>query len=485
MRRWLALGLVLALGSCNESTSAVAAPDGGGAIAELGAGVDVDAADDAAIGAPDLAAAIDLAPPGDGGGGDGGRDDNRDGGRPVHRAMAIDHIVIIVKENHTFDNYFGSFPGADGTTKAPTSKGLITVGRPPLILTRDLCHTHDCALADWNGGKLDNWDVGDTRNASDQLAYAQYIEADIPRYWQYARKFTLLDHFFSSMLGPSFPGHSFALSAQAGWALGNPTQPLPWGCDDLPGTTVDVLDHGTCTVKQVFPCFTYPTIQDLLPSEITWKFYGSRLPPLVGEVWSMFDSVDGIRNTALWGAHVVPETDFDNDVKNGTLPNISFLVPQDQNSEHPPLNVCTGENWTVGHINALMSNPTYWPTKPGRPAVAILFTYDDFGGWYDHVAPPRQYGCDAAHPYGLGFRLPAIILSPYAKPGYVMKRVAHQASIPKMIETVFALPSLASIDPEGAAQDGPDTDDLMDAFDFAQMPNPPLTFKARNCLGQR
>ena len=115
--------------------------------------------------------------------------------------------------------------------------------------------------------------------------------------------------------------------------------------------------------------------------------------------------------------------------------------------------------------------------------VAILFTYDDFGGWYDHVAPPRQYGCDAVRPYGLGFRLPAIIISPYAKKGYIMKSVADQASLPKFVETVFGLQSLNSLDP--AAQDGPDANDLLDAFDFTQLPNAPVVLQTRSCVGQR
>ncbi len=400
---------------------------------------------------------------------------SRDLGAP-RTQFPIDHVIIIVKENHTFDNYFGSFPGAEGTTTALTSTGTVLAARPPVQLTRDLCHSHDCALADWNQGNMNHWDLGDTRNATDQLAFSQYTEADIPNYWQYARSFTLADHFFSSMLGPSFPGHMFALAAQAGWALGNPSQLTPWGCDDAQGTTIDVLDHGTCAVKSVFPCFKVPTIPDELPANVSWKFYGSKLPPLVGEVWSMYDGIDQIRNGSVWQDHIVEETQFDSDVKNGTLPNVVWLEPQDLNSEHAPFNIGSGENWTVGHINTVMQS-AYWPH------VAILFTYDDFGGWYDHVAPPRQYGCDAQHPYGLGFRLPAIFISPYARPGFVMKSVAHQGSLVKFVEAIFGLPSLQSIDP--AAQDGPDTSDLTEAFDWNQPPNPPLVLPLRNCLGQR
>ena len=159
---------------------------------------------------------------GDGGGGGTGGGTTGATNPPPDGKFPIEHIIVVVKENHTFDNYFGSFPGAEGTQTAQTSTGPLAVGRPPVQLTRDLCHEHSCALADWNHGGMDHWDLGDTKNASDQLAFAQYIEADIPNYWQYARHYTLADHFFSGMLGPSFPGHMFILAAQTGWATGNP-----------------------------------------------------------------------------------------------------------------------------------------------------------------------------------------------------------------------------------------------------------------------
>jgi phospholipase C len=387
----------------------------------------------------------------------------------------IDHIIVVVKENHTFDNYFGSFPGADGTTMAKTLAGPVSMDEPPIVMPRDLCHSHTCALTDWDGGQNDAWDQGDPANANDRLAYKQYTEADIPNYWLYARNFTLADHFFASMLGPSFPGHSFVLSAQSAWALDNPSQLVPWGCDDAAGTTVSVQDQATCSTQSVFPCFDYPTLPDVMPSNLTWKFYGSTEPPFIGEVWSMFDSVKHLRNGPAWTQNVVDDSQFDTDVQNGTLPNVSFLVDQDLNSEHPPLGICAGENWVVGHINTVMQS-SYWSH------VAIVITWDDFGGWYDHVPPPKQYGCNPSQPYGLGFRLPAIIISPFSRKG-VFSEVSQQASIPKLIETIFRLPSLHSMDP--AAQDGPDTNDLTDAFDFSQTPLPPLVLQQRNCFGQR
>ncbi|HEX9101099.1 MAG TPA: alkaline phosphatase family protein [Polyangia bacterium] len=418
---------------------------------------------------------------GGGGNGDGGGGPTGATNPPPGGTFPVEHVIVVVKENHTFDNYFGSFPGAEGTQMAQTSTGPVAVGRPPLQMTRDLCHEHQCALEDWNHGAMDHWDLGYPKNQTDQLAFAQYLEADIPNYWQYAKQFTLADHFFSSMLGPSFPGHMFVLAAQTGWAIGNPssnsiTPLITWGCDDPKGSTQDILDHGSCTVKSVAPCYDFPTVVDNLPPATTWKFYGSTLPPAIGEVWSMLDGVQHIRMGDAWKNNVVDASQFDGDVDNGTLPSIAFLVDQDLNSEHPPFNICAGENWTVGHLNHVMQSPMWGKT-------VILMTWDDFGGWYDHVAPPRQYGCDEQTPYGLGFRLPLIIVSPYAKQGSVYSRVAHHASIPKFLEAVFKLPSLSAQDP--AAQDGPDTDDLTSAFDWTQAPLPPLVLQQRSCTGQR
>ncbi len=389
----------------------------------------------------------------------------------------IKHVVVIVKENHTFDNYFGSFPGAEGTTTAKTkTRGMIPVPHAPDRTPRDMCHAHSCGIADLNGGAMDGWDdnAGTTMNGDD-LAYAQYQESDIPNYWQYARKFALGDHFFANALSPSVPGHMFTLAAQSGWATGNPgvdyTHPF-WGCDQAKGTVVDVQDQTTCTTKQVFPCFDIPAIPDILPAGTKWKFYGSNFY-VFNQVWSMFNGVDKIRNGPLW-SNVVMESTFDSDIKNGTLPDVTWLVDQDLSSEHPNVGgVCAGENWTVSHINNLM-NSKYWKDT------AIIFTMDDFGGWYDHVKPPRQYGCDPKDPYGLGFRLPLIIISPYAKPGFVFKEVSEQASIATFIEKIFhAKGTLHDLDP--AAQDK-QANDLLNAFDFNQKPLDPLVLKTRTCL---
>jgi phospholipase C len=443
MRTTLAL---LLLAGCNSM------PPGG---ADLAGGGPADAA------AEDLTVPGDLALPSDLG--------------PAF-PTPIRHVIVIVKENHTFDNYFGTFPGAEGTTMCHLQGGDIPCPHAPDRTSRDLCHAHSCALTDWNLGAMNGWEkVSGSDQNGDHLAWAQYHESDIPNYWAYARTYTLADHFFAGELGPSFPGHLFTIAAQAGWALGNPPTDVNhpyWGCDENAGDRIDVLDNGSCVVKQVFPCFKIPSIPDILPQGLTWRFYGTDFV-LWKDIWSMFNAVDSVRNGPDWKTHVVNVSEFGKDVQAGTLPNMVWLVDQDLADEHPNVGgVCAGENWTVGFVNQIMNSP-YWNDT------AILFTMDDFGGWYDHVPPPRQYGCDDKTPYGLGFRLPLIIMSPYAKPGFVFKEVSEHASIAHFVEKVFAARKpLSDYDP--AAQDG-QANDLLGAFDFTQKPLPPLPLKPRSC----
>jgi phospholipase C len=396
----------------------------------------------------------------------------------------IEHVIVIVKENHTFDNYFGSFPGAEGTSTFTTSAGKqLPVPRANQAI--DMCHTSECALVDYNDGAMNGWDLaGGSADrqwgllGSKDRVYGQYLEEDIPNYWQYARRFTLGDHFFANHLGPSFPGHLFYLAAQAGWVLNNP--PLGgftgggayWGCDE--SGLVDVQNQASCTTDQRPSCLDIPSVPDVLPPNTTWKFYSSNIS-LGKKPWSMFEAIRRIRKGDGW-SHVVDISEFAKDVAAGTLPSVSWLVSQDLDAEHPMIGtVCEGENWTVEQINTVMRDTThgYWNKT------AILITWDDFGGWYDHVPPPRKYGCDKARPYGLGFRLPLLVISPYAKPGFIFSETAEQASVPRFIEKVFgATQTLSDLDP--AAQDG-QANDLMGAFDFAQQPLPPLVLQPRDC----
>lgn len=399
----------------------------------------------------------------------GAADGGPDGG--VTGPGRIDHLVVIVLENHTFDNLFANFPDADTRSHFDYGSDVFDAPHAPDNLSRDLCHGHGCALTDWNGGAMDGWLVEPSANQNgDHLAWAQYRREDIPGFWHLAERYGLADHFFSSMLGPSFPGHTFLLAGQSGWALDNPDFLLPlviWGCDDPQSTRVNVLTDGSCTSASTFPCFDIPSAPDVMRADTTWKFYGTGvdLGVLGSVVWSMFDAVDPIRHTGSWD-NVVPYGQFESDVQNGTLPNVSWLVDQDLDSGHPPLSMCASSAWATHYTNLVINSP-YWSNS------AVIITYDDFGGFYDHVPPPEQYGCDADHPYGLGFRLPAILVSPWVKPG-VFHGVTEQASVVRLVEELFGDPgavgTLHALDP--AARDDV-AGSLLDAFDFNQQPLPP------------
>ena len=383
----------------------------------------------------------------------------------VRTRVPIEHIIIVVKENHTFDNYFGSFPGANGTTHWKARHRHGTAPRVPRRLSqrRDLSHKHSCALADWNHGKNNGWDDCDKKNRSDDLAYAQYRKSDIPNYWAYARRYTLADNYHASILGPSHPDHLFTLAAQGFGTVDNPKK---GGCNN-PHSTVHVLDHQTCRTKQVHACFKGKAVVQLLPHKVTWKIYG----PQTGiNIRSLYRRSD-------YHKHMARADRLFDDIKNGHLPNVVYVRPSP--SEHPPQAVCPGENWTVRLMNTLMRSK-YWKSS------AVLVTYDDFGGWYDHVPPAQHYGCKGekdTRPYGMGFRVPLMVVSPWAKPHFVYSRLAAHQSLPKLIEALWGLRSLHSTD--SRARDGKGTRNLLGVFDFESPPRARMIRARRNCSGER
>ena len=291
-------------------------------------------------------------------------------------------------------------------------------------------------------------------------------EADIPNYFAYARRFALADRMFSSIHASSFPNHLYTVAATSGGVISIPyshSEPTGlgtqgWGCDNDPTVVVQQLDNDG-DVSEVFPCFDVPTLADSLETMgIPWKFYA---PPFgtKGYQFSTLNAINHIRNTTLWSQHVVNSSNFVNDAQNGTLPAVSWLVTGPQ-SEHPPNSTCVGENWTVQQINAIMQGPLWNST-------VIFLSWDDFGGFYDHVLPPTQ------DTFGLGPRVPLLMISPYSKPGYVSHTQYEFASILKFIETRFGLAPLTARD--AAAND------TTDSFDFTQTPSAPLVLGQRSC----
>jgi|HubBroStandDraft_6_1064221.scaffolds.fasta_scaffold04044_7 phospholipase C len=382
---------------------------------------------------------------------------------------AIQHFVFIIKENRSFDSYFGKFPGAMGATTGKISDGQ-TINLPPMpdVTSHDIDHFEEGALTAIHYGHMDSFDLPYYANINgDYLAYRQFDSSGIPNYWKYAQKFVLADEMFSSLHGSSFPNHLYSVAAESGGVLetpidvlGGPANALSWGCDSPKGMAVRTMDaQGAFDAD--YPCYDFPTLPDSLgnaTTPISWKYYA----PSYGErgyVFSVLNAINHIRNSKLWTEDVVPDTQFATDAMNGNLPAVSWVVTG-LGSEHPPNSTCYGENWTVQQINAVMQGPDWAST-------AIVLVWDDFGGFYDHVKPPQ------VDSYGLGVRVPAIIISPYAIPGHISHTQYEFSSVLKSIEERFNLGPLTRRDLKA--------NDIWDSFDFSQQPNKPLILQPRSC----
>ncbi len=385
---------------------------------------------------------------------------------PAGDMTVIQHVVFIMKENRSFDEYFGTYPGANGATTAPISTGqIIPLGHTPDMTPRDITgHGWYDYSNGFDGGKLDYFDIipGGSLN-EDYLALTQMQQADLPNYWQYAQNFVLADNAFSSFRGATWPNHLYMVGGQSEGVFLNPLfnnqTPNSWGCDSPAGTLTRMLDINSGVVTSPFPCLDFTTIVDNLETAgVSWKYYAPG-EGQSGYVFSALDSINHIRNGPLW-ANVVSDKNFITDAQNGTLPAVSWLVTGSPNNEHPPEGLCVGENWTVQQLNALMKGPD-WNTT------AVFIAWDDFGGFYDHVVPPM------ADYFGLGGRVPFLIISPYAIKGQVSHTQYQFESVLKFIEERFSVPPLTTRDANA--------NDMTDSFDFSQTPLPPLILNQRSC----
>ncbi len=368
---------------------------------------------------------------------------------------AIHHVVFIVRENRTFDTYFGRFPGANGAATGLVKGGkTVAIIHQPDRTPHDIDHGWLAAHKGVDEGKMDGFNL----LAGDLLSYTQQWQADIPNYWAYAQNFVLADNMFSSLDGPSFPNHLYTVAAQSGGVISNGTY-AP-GCDANPSATVQVLNPDTGTVTNVYPCFEFTTIADLMQAAgVSWKYY-TPPNPASKALWSPLDAVGHIRHSSLWTSNVLDVKQFITDALQGNLPAVSWVISIPLYSEHPSNSTCLGENWTVTQINAVMQGPDW-------PSTAIFLTWDDFGGFYDHVPPPTVDG------FGFGPRVPLLIISPYAKAAYISHTQYEFASVLRFIEEDFNLPSMTGRDAVA--------NDMTDSFDFAQAPLPSLLLGQRAC----
>jgi phospholipase C len=387
----------------------------------------------------------------------------------------IKHVVYIIKENRTTDHLFGRFPGVDGVTQGLDGDEMRPLTRPPDRLPDDIPHCYDCAIEAWNEGRMNGFNRADI---SDRFAYTQmHGPEDLPNYWRWAEEFALSDNFFASAQGPSFPNHLYTIAATSGGTHNNPIQDQAratvftqetglaksWGCDTLEEVYVEVIDSEG-QVEHVPPCFDFETEADLLDGAgIPWAYYAAWNDQR-GYVWSAFSAIERVRmNPEVWERHIFPEDNVVADIEDGRLAPVTWITPRYEVSEHPEWSFCHGENWTTRIVNAIMRSP-FWKDT------AIFITWDDYGGFYDHVPPPQ------VDEFGFGFRVPLLTISPYAKRGHVDGQLGEFSSVLRFIEDNWGLSQLTHRDR--------DAFNLSYLFDFEQEPRKPVIRPLRDdCEG--
>jgi phospholipase C len=379
----------------------------------------------------------------------------------------IKHVVFLIKENRTFDNLFGTFPGANGA-----STGMDHGVQRPLVrgtqgrTYTDIPHCYTCAIEAWDGGKMDGFNQN---AAADRWAYTQLYRDQLPNYWHWASHNVVFDNFFASAQGPSFPNHLYAIAAQSGGAHDNPRR-VPgtigsntFGCDAPDTQLVEVVDSEG-TVEKIPPCFDFRTEGDLLNhAGIPWAYYAAS-EQQKGYIWSAYSAIRRYReNPAHWQRHIRPVDQVVRDIQRDHLPPITWVTPRFEVSEHPDYNFCQGENWSTQVIDSIMRSPMWKDT-------AIFLTWDDYGGFYDHVPPPQ------VDDFGFGFRVPMLVISPYAKDGKVSHELGEFSSVLRFIEDNWGLSKLTPRDRLATP--------MRSAFDFTQDPRPPDALPQRtDCTG--
>ncbi len=392
----------------------------------------------------------------------------------------IQHIVLMIQENRSFNDFFATFPGADGTTTGqvvanpncspPISAGVIPLTEMPLDVPHDLNHLwHTGYQVAYDNGKMDAFDnVKFVTNKEYECSYPyQYTKpADIGVYWTLATQYALGEHMFTTNGSDSFTAHQDLIR---GGTIVQPNKALVddpncgdcwWGCDAPHGSITHLVNKAsTKYIKEgPFPCSdhfksTYLTLRDLLDAKyVTWKYYVPPSNKIFGKLLSAFDVIYPVRYGPEWKTNVItPETQILNDAQNGNLASMSWVIPEENNSDHPGTSVDDGPQWVAAVVNAI-GESSYWDST------AIIIVWDDWGGLYDNesAGPPLQYA-------GPGERVPMLVISPYARPGYISTTVYQFGSILHYIENNWDLGSLGTTD---------SATPITDCFNYNQTPIP-------------
>jgi phospholipase C len=411
-------------------------------------------------------------------------------------ASPIKHVVLIIQENRTFNNLFATFPGATGATvgQERSGRGSKSINLREVALTdrKNLNHSYPSFLTAYDGGKMDGFNhvrLPSTDRPEDAGPYEYVNPADVVPYWTMAQTYALANQMFATQGSESFVAHQDLI--RGGTAI-NSTDSLidnlpytnqAWGCNSPPGSKTAVI---TTTLKYVsrggpFPCTKdfpysgseYTTLRDLFDGAspaISWKYYTPALGDS-GGIWSAFDVIWPVRDGPEWSANVIsPETKILTDISNGNLAQMSWVVPDANDSDHPGAHSDFGPSWVTSIVDAV-GESQYWDST------AVIVVWDDWGGFYDPVVPLCTTGSQCRDDQGgPGLRVPLIAISAYAplnqssQPGYISNEVYSFGSIIRFIEDTFGLGRLGTTDattnslgPESGSRGG-------DMFNFNQSP---------------
>jgi len=387
---------------------------------------------------------------------------------PDRHHHGVQNVVVIFQENRSPDNLFGSnpnfLPGVDIATSGLNSKGqTIPLTPVPLANKYDLSHAHSAFVSMYDNGQMDGADkipVTCGKGATGcpppnpQFKYVDNSTGLLNPYFQLAEQYTFGDRMFQTNQGPSFPAHQFIISGTSAPSVdsdlfaaenpaGAPNAGLNTGCTAPAGEFVRMIDPSGSESQKQYPCFEHLTLADLLDyAGVSWRYY----TPSAGTLWTGPNAIYHLRFGSDWNNDVVLNpAQVLTDIANGQLANVSWVIPAGQESDHAGGNEGLGPSWLASIVNAI-GQSQYWDNT------VILITWDDWGGWYDHVAPT------VINSYEYGFRVPLIVVSPFAKQGYVSHVTHDFGSILRFIEENYHLPSLGYADALA--------DDLSDCFDF-------------------
>jgi phospholipase C len=404
----------------------------------------------------------------------------------------IQHVVLIIQENRTYNNLFATFPGGQGATYGYECVSghdqRIDLKETALQGQHNLNHGYDGFSTAYDNGNMDCFNQVKYPSGSRLEGTAPYVYVDpndIAPYWSIAKQWGLADELFTTQGSASFPAHQdlirggTCISSQTACEnpseysvslIDNPPYGRAWGCDSAPGTTTSLITNGLDLERATgpFPCtnqfpyypYTYETLRDLLDAKsVSWKYYAPKIGTS-GAIWSAYDVIAPVRYGSEWTNNVSsPETNIFNDISNGNLADMSWIVPDAENSDHPgeKCKCDYGPSWVASLVNAI-GESKYWDST------AIIIVWDDWGGFYDPVAPPLPRDNQG----GPGLRVPMLVVSPYTKlgdgsqGGYISNTSYRFGSILRFIEDNFDLGRLGTTDGTSTS--------MADMFNFDQSP---------------